>query len=208
MTIVVLGNTSQKEELTKEPGTSSALVWVAEPEALVKSAKTAEVKACIDLIFDGSEERIKLLRKLTSQTIIINDVVNPLNESTSGFIRFNGWNTFLNRTIAEASCNDSLLKEEAERVFISIGKKTQWVPDIAGFISSRVIASIINEAYFTLEEQVSSKEEIDTAMKLGTNYPYGPFEWCKKIGIKNVFALLSRLAKEEKIYEPATLLTR
>ena len=49
-------------------------------------------------------------------------------------------------------------------------------PDIPGFISARVVSMIINEAYFALEEEVSSKEEIDTAMKLGTNYPYGPFD--------------------------------
>ena len=31
------------------------------------------------------------------------------------------------------------------------------------------------------------------AMKLGTNYPYGPFEWCKRIGIKHVYELIEAL---------------
>jgi 3-hydroxyacyl-CoA dehydrogenase len=43
---------------------------------------------------------------------------------------------------------------------------------------------IINEAYFALEDNVSTKAETDIAMKLGTNYPYGPFEWGQLIGLK------------------------
>ena len=67
---------------------------------------------------------------------------------------------------------------------------------------------IINEAYFTLEENVSTKEEIDIAMKLGTNYPYGPFEWSKKIGLKNIADLLKELFITEKRYQPAALLLK
>ena len=65
---------------------------------------------------------------------------------------------------------------------------------------------IINEAYFALGEGVSSKEEIDTAMKLGTNYPMGPFEWGINIGLKNVSGLLSALAEINPRYTPAELL--
>jgi 3-hydroxybutyryl-CoA dehydrogenase len=50
---------------------------------------------------------------------------------------------------------------------------------------------------------VSGKAEIDTAMRLGTNYPKGPFEWCEQIGIKNVFVLLTKLCETNKRYIPA-----
>ena len=46
-----------------------------------------------------------------------------------------------------------------------------------GFIFPRTIAQIVNEAYFALEEEVASKEDINRAMKFGVNYPKGPFEW-------------------------------
>ena len=59
---------------------------------------------------------------------------------------------------------------------------------------------IINEAFFALEAGVSTMEEIDVAMKLGTNYPYGPFEWCKKIGLKKVYDLLEKLSKTDDRY--------
>lgn len=119
-------------------------------------------------------------------------------------IKFNSWPGFINRSVIEiAGIND-----EAE----SILKQLQWeykqVPDQPGFISARVIAMIINEAYLTLGEGVSTKEEIDTAMKLGTNYPYGPFEWCEKIGAKRVHSLLIELAKSNSRYQPASLLAK
>jgi len=65
---------------------------------------------------------------------------------------------------------------------------------------------IVNEAYFALEDKVSTPTEIDTAMKLGTNYPYGPFEWSEKIGLKNIYLLLQKLSKQDSRYTPCNLL--
>ena len=65
---------------------------------------------------------------------------------------------------------------------------------------------IINEAFFAMEENISTENEIDIAMKLGTNYPYGPFEWCDLIGADNILALLEKLSIQDKRYLPAGLL--
>lgn len=62
-----------------------------------------------------------------------------------------------------------------------------------GMIALRVMAMIINEAYFALEENVASAIDIDTAMKFGVNYPHGPFYWCQKIRPHNVVHLLDDL---------------
>ena len=70
-------------------------------------------------------------------------------------------------------------------------------------ISARILASIINEAYYTLQEEVSTKNDIDTAMKLGTNYPFGPFEWSERIGLENIYDLLNKLSKADARYAPA-----
>ena len=75
-------------------------------------------------------------------------------------------------------------------------------------MSARVLSAIINEAWFALQENVSTKNEIDTAMKLGTNYPFGPFEWCERIGVNNIYGLLNELAKSDSCYEPAALLKK
>ena len=55
---------------------------------------------------------------------------------------------------------------------------------------------IINEACFLFQEGSASMKDVDLAMKLGTNYPYGPFEWADKIGAENVLAILDGLLQE------------
>ena len=54
----------------------------------------------------------------------------------------------------------------------------------------------------------SSTKEIDIAMKLGTNYPYGPFEWASLIGLNKIAKLLEILNLTDKRYAiaPALLL--
>ncbi len=46
---------------------------------------------------------------------------------------------------------------------------------------------IINEAFYTVMEGTATREDIDTGMKLGTNYPMGPFEWAVSWGITNIY---------------------
>jgi len=70
------------------------------------------------------------------------------------------------------------------------------------------ISTIINEAYLSLEENLASKEDIDTAMMFGLNYPLGPFEWSKEIGCSNIFNLLTEYYQKtkNKRYFSSTLL--
>ena len=61
-------------------------------------------------------------------------------------------------------------------------------------ILTRVVAALVNEACFALEERVAdSAGDIDTAMKLGLNHPRGPFEWARELGPANVLATLDDL---------------
>lgn len=163
--------------------------------------------AYVDLLFIQSEERINKLTALQPSVIIINCVEVTLSELPAGFIRLNGWNSFLKRPVAEMAGNGEN-KIIAEKIISCFNKTTEWVADVPGFITARVISTIINEAYFTLAEKVSTKDEIDTAMKLGTNYPFGPFEWSEKIGLKNIYGLLLLLSKTNSRYTPSDLLQK
>jgi 3-hydroxybutyryl-CoA dehydrogenase len=89
------------------------------------------------------------------------------------------------------------------RFFEQMGWENRFVPDQPGMVSPRIIASLVNEAYFTLGAGVSDKGQIDIAMKLGTNYPYGPFEWSEKIGLEKIYALLQHLSRTDTRYEAA-----
>jgi 3-hydroxybutyryl-CoA dehydrogenase len=205
MKVLVVANEAQKEELVPGLTEEMDIEWIVSPEGYVSSVN---FDACLDLLFENNNDRVSALRQTQARLIVVNAVLAPLSGIHEDVVRINGWNTFLKRPVIEAAVTDESTKEKADRVFNGFGKRIEWVPDITGLITARVVASVINEAYFALEQEVSSKEEIDTAMKMGTNYPYGPFEWSKKIGLKNIYMLLSRLAEQQKRYEPAALLTR
>jgi 3-hydroxybutyryl-CoA dehydrogenase len=92
----------------------------------------------------------------------------------------------------------------------SIGKTGEQVKDAIAGIFPRTLAMIINEAAFAVQESVATAEDIDTAMKLGTNYPKGPLAWCDEIGAEVIVAILDALAKEygSERYRAAALLRR
>ena len=206
MQLVVLADEILKKELLSNGITRDVdIIWIEDVDEFTYQ-ENADVY--IDLLFDNTKKRIELLKNFSTQPVIINSVIDTLGEINAPFIRINAWPGFLKRQVVEASYNGKTLKEKAERIFNGLDKKPEWVPDEPGFITARVIAMIINEAWFALEEGVSTKEEIDTAMKLGTNYPYGPFEWGNQIGLKNIYALLDKLNKTNSRYRPAELMKK
>lgn len=158
--------------------------------------------AVIDLDFSYSEERMEALRSLLPRTILVNSVLHTLGELNAPFIRFNGWPGFMNTQAMEIAVDDNNRKH-AQQLFDKLKWNDVVCPDIPGFIVPRVVSMIINEAYFAFGEGVSSKNEIDVAMKLGTNYPYGPFEWSGLIGTGHVYALLKKLSATDARYTPA-----
>ncbi|MBS1517525.1 MAG: hypothetical protein JSS91_05505 [Bacteroidetes bacterium] len=81
-------------------------------------------------------------------------------------------------------------------LFEKAGKEVTEVKDRPGMIGMRIISLIINEAYLVLQEGTSVREDIDTAMKLGTNYPFGPIEWSEKIGVDIIYNILTAMSEE------------
>jgi 3-hydroxybutyryl-CoA dehydrogenase len=71
-------------------------------------------------------------------------------------------------------------------------------------IVPRLVAQIVNEMTFALEEQVGSPQDMDIAMKLGFNWPLGPVEFAELIGVDRAVALLEQLqATNGEAYRPA-----
>lgn len=103
---------------------------------------------------------------------------------------FCGLPTLLNRPLLEVSLYDEADSDDLASVCAALGTDYRVVADRVGLVTPRVICQIINEACFTLQEGTASVQAIDLGMKLGTNYPRGPFEWANLIGISRVYALL------------------
>lgn len=110
---------------------------------------------------------------------------------------FCGLPSFLNRELLEVTTRT---EDQTALELVCKRLKTDFacVADRIGLVTPRIICMIINEAYYTVEEGTATRKDIDLAMKLGTNYPYGPFEWCEKIGAKNVCDLLEAVHKDTR----------
>ncbi len=89
--------------------------------------------------------------------------------------------------------NDTVeaVKAFAER----IGKTAVEVYEYPGFVTTRAIVPLLNEAMYILLEGVATAKDIDTAMKLGYNFKYGPLEMADSMGLDEVLAWMETLWK-------------
>lgn len=197
MKFVVVGGKDQFEYLK---GCAPDAEW-----AMVDNAEAFSDYPDADAFFNLKEGGMPADYKNITQPVFIHSVIATLSERNvpPHVIRINAWKGFLEKDIWEIAGN---ISQEAESVLKHLKKKYIVVNDIPGFVTARVLAMIINEAFFARGENVSTEKEIDVAMKLGTNYPYGPFEWGNLIGLENIYALLEKLSVNEDRYKVAPAL--
>ena len=93
-------------------------------------------------------------------------------------------------------------------VIQTIGKTMVVSQDAPGFIVNRILMPMINEAVFTLYEGIATAEDIDTAMKLGTNQPMGPLALADLIGLDTCLSIMTVLHDgfNDSKYRPCPLL--
>ncbi|MEV6793721.1 3-hydroxyacyl-CoA dehydrogenase [Streptomyces sp. NPDC051320] len=78
-------------------------------------------------------------------------------------------------------------------LFQRIGKKVSVIGDVPGMIVARTVAMLVDLAADAVAKGVASAEDIDTAMRLGVNYPLGPVEWGRRLGRSWAHELLDEL---------------
>jgi len=95
-------------------------------------------------------------------------------------------------------------------VSTAMGKTTVDGRDMPGFIVNRVLMPYINEAATALYESIGTVEDIDTAMKLGTNVPMGPLQLADFIGLDTCLAIMNVLhsGMGDSKYRPCPLLVK
>jgi hypothetical protein len=113
-----------------------------------------------------------------------------------GLVGINGLPYFVGLKAWEICASSDEDYRHAQSLLGRVGIVAHRVNAGVGMVGPRVLFPIINEAYRVWAEKTAAFHDIETAMKLGVNYPWGPFEWAKKIGPENVAAVLSALAKE------------
>jgi 3-hydroxybutyryl-CoA dehydrogenase len=103
-------------------------------------------------------------------------------------------------------------KEVTEKI-VALSRQLDKVPcvvnDYPGFIANRILMPMINEAVYSLYENVAGVEEIDTVMKLGMAHPMGPLQLADFIGLDVCHSILNVLYEGfgNPKYAPCPLLT-
>ncbi|QKW07719.1 3-hydroxyacyl-CoA dehydrogenase [Streptomyces sp. NA04227] len=82
---------------------------------------------------------------------------------------------------------------EAIGLFQALGKKVSVIGDVPGMIVARTVARLIDLSHDAVAKGVATEEDIDTAMRMGVNYPLGPFEWSRRLGRTWAHSLLDDL---------------
>ena len=202
MKIFVYGNEEQQNEIRSgfSPGN---LIFKFE-NRLPENEEYKDHDAFLILSDFSGETDFRLFQ---NKPVLINAVIETLAELNFplNVSRINAWPGFLESAVWEIASKDP---NPIENIFKDFHRKLFFVKDEPGLVAGRVISMIVNEAFFALGENISSKEEIDLAMKLGTNYPRGPFEWVQKIGIEKIYFLLEKLSEKEERYSPAPALEK
>jgi 3-hydroxybutyryl-CoA dehydrogenase len=198
----ILASTDRQHAWPKGSEAHSQISWVQ------NSQDAAHFELFIDLNFDSHPERIRDYAG-NMNTIFLLSAVNCVPESALFNERLPYWGEkifginaipgFLERSTLEISDPFGIKDEVFDSVEHALPfTHYEWVKSRVGMITPRIVFMIVNEAYYTLQEGTAAAPDIDTAMKLGTAYPHGPFEWKEKCGIANVYHTLEAMYEDTK----------
>ena len=161
---------------------------------------------------------IELDKSLPSKTLILSSAVTVsiAEQSTwtkhpSRLLGMSAFPSLLENGLIELAPSNSTSETaiSAAQAFVeSLGKEVALVQDCVGLVLPRILCMLVNEAYFAMREGVATARDIDSAMKLGTNYPHGPVEWGDRMGIRHVHAVVEALYRHygEDRYRVAPML--
>lgn len=198
--------------------------------ALGRLTTTSNVAAALDgtdFIIEAAPEKVDLKVKLfadidahapatavvasNTSALSITEIAGTLKNPSrvGGMHFFNPVHKMKLIEIVRALESSEATLETIEAVSKQMQKETVLVKEAPGFITTRVNASIGNEAFYMLMEGVASARDIDKALKLGLNHPMGPFELVDLVGLDTRLSILEYLHKSmgEK-YRPCPLLAQ
>ncbi len=194
MKIFARGEKIRTDELqTRLSGLKAEWLVVDELEGIPAQIENFDI--LFDLNFDEQQNNLVLYAGLKGKPVIVSAAKKSLAQAQNEYgkpvdcvlIGMNALPTFINRNLAEVSVLNEVNAAQLQEIFTQLDWSYKLVSDRVGFVTPRIIMMIINEACYTVQEGTANKKDIDTSMKLGTNYPFGPFEWANRIGVKHVY---------------------
>ncbi|HET9096587.1 MAG TPA: 3-hydroxyacyl-CoA dehydrogenase NAD-binding domain-containing protein [Candidatus Baltobacteraceae bacterium] len=207
--ITVIGYAGLALEMQERLERHYANVFLLEDEEQID-----EIPADTTIVFDvgdGASERDAIIEALDAQlppetVIFVDGYANEVGalakrlKHPERIVAYGILSTLEHQRVVEIvdaheTSDDAL--ELAQDVFESIGCGVALVENRAGLFLGRTIGSIVNEAVYVVQDEIASPEDVDLAMRLGTNYPRGPIEWGQEIGGDRIRRILQRLAAQD-----------
>jgi 3-hydroxybutyryl-CoA dehydrogenase len=174
-----------------------------------------------NIALDAKEKNLRRLDKILQKKIPIfstSVTVTVAEQSTwirhaERLIGIGALPTLLQGTLLEfapSTVTNDATRRAARTFAEALGKECSFVQDSVGLVLPRILCMLVNEACFAAGEGVAGGGDIDTAMKLGTNYPLGPVQWGERIGLRQVHAVVAALHRQfgDDRYRVAPLLQR
>ncbi len=199
MNIAAIGSKERLSELSSVLSLNSLSFSVFENS---ENINNQQFDVVFHLNFDENTECLNHFKHFDSHVCLFLNTVNiqlhsiDFSEIKAQVAGINALPTFLNRTTLEYC---TMSQDFNHGMIEQLGwPKKQLIQSRVGMITPRVVCMIINEAYYTLQEGTANKQDIDLGMKLGTAYPFGPFEWTEKIGIATIYRTLESLWNDTK----------
>jgi 3-hydroxybutyryl-CoA dehydrogenase len=212
MKIAVLGTGKQAEAWKAKNLNANSYAWVQDTQS------HADFDVFVDLDFDENPTNL-LSYSTNTETVFLVSAVNislegafaeyKIKPALNKIIGINALPTMVERTMLEYTNPFDI--EIPSDLFETLGYTSSTKVDSrVGMVTPRIICMIINEAFYTVQEGTADAKDIDTAMKLGTNYPKGPFEFLELMGIKNVYNTLNAVYHDthEERYKVCPLLKK
>jgi 3-hydroxybutyryl-CoA dehydrogenase len=185
----------------------------------------ADCELIIETISEDLESKLEVFRQLDG--IVAKDALLASNTSTLSLTELAGASRYPERVIGMhfvypafridvveiirgLQTSDETFSRTKSFIEDVLAKKGVMVYESPGFVTTRLICLLINEALHLLEESVASPEDIDTAMRIGYKFERGPLEMADRFGLDSVLAALDRMFREygELKYRPSFLLKK
>jgi 3-hydroxybutyryl-CoA dehydrogenase len=202
MNILIIGSEGDLDSCRKKFG-SVHVFGLAEKENL-SEATVAKWDVVFDFKIYGVARTVDIYRAYNGfaffncATVSLANTVRGKAQYSCKVVGFNGLPGFFENELLEISLLSVKDRDLVLKFLENLGVKAGVVEDRVGLVTPRILAMIINEAYYTVQEKTASRDDIDKAMKLGTNYPFGPFEWAKRIGLTTIYEVLRAVYSDTK----------
>ncbi len=211
---------ASKQKLTQEQvGENHARL-----HGTIDKADFADCDLVIEAVIENMEEKLRLFpaldRVLKADAIILSNT-SSLNVTQMGAVTkrpdkvcglhfFNPAPVMKLVEIVQTISTAPETIAEVRKFAISLGKTPVLAKDTAGFIVNFLLIPYLIAAIRMLENNMASRDDIDTAMKLGCGYPMGPFTLLDYVGLDTTLWAAEAIYEEYKdpLYAPPPLLRR